>query len=164
MWEGVSKSGSPISRWMISRPCAASALAFASVEKAVSVPRRSIRLASFTPVLLCSGRLRRPPLHHTPVCSHVTSSAPGRPRSGSALFSIRERSAHEPERLCGAAPGERDARPAVPVVVDPRWAVGYILQFEPYLRAARPQARFVLQHLGLRETWLERRAAPQDAG
>src|ERR687886_874346 len=80
MWEGVPKSGSPISRWMISRPWASSALAFASIEKAVSVPKRSIRLASFTPILLYSGPIHRapdairstrcgrlrPPLHHTP--------------------------------------------------------------------------------------------------
>src|SRR5687767_7251236 len=45
---GVSKSGSPISRWMISCPLASSALAFASTEKAVSVPSRSIRLATST--------------------------------------------------------------------------------------------------------------------
>lgn len=44
-----------------------------------------------------------------------------------ALFQIRERSADEPERLCGAAPAERDARPSVPVIVDPRRAVGYVL-------------------------------------
>src|SRR5215212_5296825 len=48
MWDGVSKSGSPISRWMISRPCASSALAFARTEKAVSVPRRSMRFANST--------------------------------------------------------------------------------------------------------------------
>src|SRR3712207_1947644 len=35
---------------------------------------------------------------------------------------------------------------------------------EPYLRTARPQARLVLQHLGLCEARLERRAAPQDSG
>src|ERR671932_2522574 len=65
---------------MISRPWASSALAFASIEKAVSVPKRSIRLASFTPILLYSGPIHRapdairstrcgrlrPPLHHTP--------------------------------------------------------------------------------------------------
>jgi hypothetical protein len=57
-----------------------------------------------------------------PVCSHVR-----RDERPEALFPTRERSADEPERLFGAAPGERDARPAVPVVVDPRWAVGYVL-------------------------------------
>src|SRR5918911_5178989 len=61
MWEGGSKSGSPISRGVISRPRASSALAFARTEKAVSVPKRSIRLASLTPILLCSI-----PPYHTP--------------------------------------------------------------------------------------------------
>src|SRR5438309_6779040 len=43
---GVSKSGSPISRWMMFRPCASSARALARVSKAVSVPRRAMRLAN----------------------------------------------------------------------------------------------------------------------
>src|SRR2546425_971065 len=41
MCAGVSKSGSPISRWMTRRPDASSAFARASTSKAVSVPRRS---------------------------------------------------------------------------------------------------------------------------
>ena len=48
---GVSKSGSPISRWMTSRPVASSARARAAASKAVSVPIRSMRLASFTVAL-----------------------------------------------------------------------------------------------------------------
>src|SRR6266404_3378218 len=43
---GVSKSGSPISRWITLLPWASSARALARVSKAVSVPRRAIRLAS----------------------------------------------------------------------------------------------------------------------
>src|SRR5918997_5845510 len=69
----------------------------------------------------------------------------------------------EPERLFGAAPRERDARAAVPVVVDPRRAVVRVLPLEAYLRAARAEADLVLQYLGPSEARLERRAAPQDA-
>src|SRR6266853_6408430 len=47
---GVSKSGSPISRWIMLLPWASSARALASVSNAVSVPRRAIRLASRSPV------------------------------------------------------------------------------------------------------------------
>src|SRR5207302_2576844 len=43
---GVSKSGSPISRWTISRPFASSARALARTSKAVSVPSRDMRDAS----------------------------------------------------------------------------------------------------------------------
>src|SRR4028118_2076799 len=59
MWSAVSKSGSPISRWMMSRPCASSAFAFARTENAVSVPRRPIRPASFTSPSLsrCAWRI-----------------------------------------------------------------------------------------------------------
>src|SRR5437588_322305 len=53
-WRGVSKSGSPISRWMTSRPRASSARAFTSTSKADSVPIRSIRLAIF--MLSCLQR------------------------------------------------------------------------------------------------------------
>jgi hypothetical protein len=42
---GVSKSGSPISRWTISFPCFSRAFAFASTSKAVSVPNVSILFA-----------------------------------------------------------------------------------------------------------------------
>src|SRR5260370_3045144 len=45
---GVSKSGSPISRWTTSLPCASKARARASTSKAVSVPRPAIRLASLS--------------------------------------------------------------------------------------------------------------------
>ena len=45
MWPGVAKSGSPISRWTIRRPCASSARARASTSNAVSVPSLS-RLAA----------------------------------------------------------------------------------------------------------------------
>src|SRR5882762_6778311 len=43
---GVSKSGSPISRWTMSLPCASRARARASVSNAVSTPRPAMRLAS----------------------------------------------------------------------------------------------------------------------
>src|SRR5579884_255747 len=43
---GVSKSGSPISRWMMWRPSRSRARARASTSNAVSVPSRSMRLAS----------------------------------------------------------------------------------------------------------------------
>src|SRR5919106_271439 len=46
MCAGVSKSGSPISRWMIFRPCTSSALAIVRTSNADSVPSRAIRLAS----------------------------------------------------------------------------------------------------------------------
>src|SRR5689334_11713162 len=46
MFFGVSKSGSPIWRWMTERPWASSALARASTSNAVSVPRRLIADAS----------------------------------------------------------------------------------------------------------------------
>ena len=47
----------------------------------------------------------------------------------------------------------------MPVIVDPRRTGGRILPFEPYLRAARPQARLVLQYLGPGEARLEREDA-----
>src|SRR3989442_8610570 len=46
MWAGVSKSGSPISRWMIFRPCASRARARARTSNADSVPIRPTRDAS----------------------------------------------------------------------------------------------------------------------
>src|SRR6266571_6306380 len=45
MLRGVSKSGSPISRWIMSRPFASSAFALTNTSKAVSVPRRAMRFA-----------------------------------------------------------------------------------------------------------------------
>src|SRR5215469_10124213 len=45
MCAGVGKSGWPMPRLMIDRPCASSALARASTSKAVSVPRSDIRFA-----------------------------------------------------------------------------------------------------------------------
>src|SRR5262245_1566221 len=42
MWDGVSKSGSPISRWTMLRPWASSVRARTRTSKAVSVPRRAI--------------------------------------------------------------------------------------------------------------------------
>ncbi len=47
MWAGVSKSGSPISRWMISLPCRSRAFARARTSNADSVPSRDIRSAKF---------------------------------------------------------------------------------------------------------------------
>src|SRR5258707_13928470 len=47
MCAGVSKSGSPISRWTISLPCRSRALARASTSKADSVPSRDMRPATF---------------------------------------------------------------------------------------------------------------------
>src|SRR5712692_5397399 len=54
MWAGVSKSGSPISRWTISLPCRSRALARASTSKADSVPSRDMRSAKFmmAPIIL----------------------------------------------------------------------------------------------------------------
>src|ERR1041385_2368603 len=52
---GVSKSGSPISRWIMLLPWASSARALARVSKAVSVPRRAIRLASRNSVGVVTG-------------------------------------------------------------------------------------------------------------
>src|SRR4051795_2632581 len=46
MCAGVSKSGSPISRWMTSRPARSIARALASTENAVSVPSRATPAAS----------------------------------------------------------------------------------------------------------------------
>ena len=63
-----------------------------------------------------------------------------------SLLVLLHRLADEGERILGAAPRERDARAAVPVVVDARDAVGYVLSLEPDLRATRPESRFVLQH------------------
>src|SRR5574342_326048 len=45
MWAGVSKSGSPISRWTMSLPCRSRALARANTSKADSVPSRDMRPA-----------------------------------------------------------------------------------------------------------------------
>src|SRR5205085_10714903 len=45
MWSGVGKSGWPMPRLMIERPCAASAFARASTSKAVSVPSTPMRPA-----------------------------------------------------------------------------------------------------------------------
>src|SRR5580765_2204408 len=52
MWAGVSKSGSPISRWTISLPCRSSAFARASTSNADSVPSRPMRSATFIACLL----------------------------------------------------------------------------------------------------------------
>src|SRR5215470_1860245 len=52
MWAGVSKSGSPISRWTTSLPCRSSAFARASTSNADSVPSRDIRSATFIRCLL----------------------------------------------------------------------------------------------------------------
>src|ERR671936_21444 len=52
MLSGVAKSGSPISRWTISRPSASRRLARAKTSKAPSVPRRDIRSANLTGMLL----------------------------------------------------------------------------------------------------------------
>src|SRR2546428_2941031 len=53
MCSGVSKSGSPISRWMISLPWRSRALAFASTSNADSVPSRPIRSAMcMAPIIL----------------------------------------------------------------------------------------------------------------
>src|SRR5437773_3935775 len=48
MFGGVGKSGSPISRCTMLRPCASSLRALASTSKAVSVPISSMRRANFT--------------------------------------------------------------------------------------------------------------------
>ena len=55
MWAGVSKSGSPISRWTISRPCRSSARARASTSNADSVPSRPIRVRDVHGRLLLRG-------------------------------------------------------------------------------------------------------------
>ena len=47
MWGGVSKSGWPISRWMMLLPCASSARARTRTSNADSTPMRCMRLASF---------------------------------------------------------------------------------------------------------------------
>ena len=44
---GVSKSGSPIWRWMIERPVASRARALAATSNALSVPIESMRAAAF---------------------------------------------------------------------------------------------------------------------
>src|SRR5438128_12401685 len=48
MFGGVGKSGSPISRCTMLRPCASNLRALASTSKAVSVPISSMRRANFT--------------------------------------------------------------------------------------------------------------------
>jgi hypothetical protein len=83
------------------------------------------------------------------------------PEEGGSLSAI-ERLAYEPQRLFGAAPGERYARAAVAVVVDARRALGYVLYFEPDLGSSRPQTHLVLEYLGLRDARFEGRAAAQD--
>src|SRR3990170_1216454 len=55
---GVSKSGSPISRWMTDFPLASSCLARASTLNAVSVPRRDIAEASLDWARVAIGLLR----------------------------------------------------------------------------------------------------------
>src|SRR5512141_206310 len=52
MFTGVSKSGSPISRWTMWRPWASSARPLAAASKAVSVPIPIMRCASFMPRML----------------------------------------------------------------------------------------------------------------
>ena len=68
MCAGVSKSGSPISRWMTSRPVRSIARARASTENAVSVPSRATPAAS------------------SPVCASVApiGAHPVRPPASSA--------------------------------------------------------------------------------
>ena len=65
---GVSKSGSPISRWTMCRPCASSARARAAASKAVSVPMPTMRCASFMPGIVPAPE---PPL----ALRHVASAA-----------------------------------------------------------------------------------------
>src|SRR5881398_2152119 len=50
MFGGVGKSGSPISRWTMLRPCASSLRALARTSNAVSVPISSMRRANFMPL------------------------------------------------------------------------------------------------------------------
>src|SRR5262245_32374926 len=54
---GVWKSGSPISRWMMERPCASSALARCRTSKAPSTKRRSMRSASWIMLFLKDRKL-----------------------------------------------------------------------------------------------------------
>src|SRR6476620_10635387 len=54
MCAGVSKSGSPISRWMMSRPACSIARARARTESAVSVPTRATAAPRW-PVGACSS-------------------------------------------------------------------------------------------------------------
>src|SRR5258706_11650300 len=57
MFIGVSKSGSPISRWTMSFPCASRARALARTSNAVSVPRRLMRSAIW--IMFCSCHYER---------------------------------------------------------------------------------------------------------
>ena len=61
MCAGVSKSGSPISRCTISRPCASSARARASTSNADSVPSRPMRSATFIGFSFRNGGPRNGP-------------------------------------------------------------------------------------------------------
>src|SRR5688572_5468001 len=60
MLAGVSKSGSPISRWITCRPVFSRARARAAASKAVSVPRRDIRSAKRMPAMLANRTRTNP--------------------------------------------------------------------------------------------------------
>ena len=61
MWAGVSKSGSPISRWMTCLPLASSARARPRTSKAVSVPSRAIRCDRRISQAYCNPRIPSSP-------------------------------------------------------------------------------------------------------
>ena len=102
MWSGVSKSGSPISRWTISRPCRSSSRARARTLNAVSVPRRS-RLSARPGRSSCA--LASTGNQYTTRRSRCTASTPaGAPRDllgGRVGDALRERHAVRPDELDG---------------------------------------------------------------
>src|SRR2546430_10799311 len=103
MCAGVSKSGSPISRWTISRPARSSALALASTSNADSVPSLAMRAAMFIACLSQAthgGRVlalrceARPIIATLPRVDFVEVAA-GPFRMGSASGHPGERPVHE---------------------------------------------------------------------
>ena len=82
MCAGVSKSGSPISRWMTSLPARSSSRARARTENAVSVPSRS-RLAARAGRTTLTGRedTASPAPARPVLLRYATRAASARPRT-----------------------------------------------------------------------------------
>src|SRR5581483_584433 len=138
MWRGVSKSGSPISRWITSRPWRSSSFARASTLNAVSVPSRArlsaSRVARSTAIAFLLRRRGRA-LERLRQQGGDVRHPQRRPRLTHAVVEHdgAER-ARDRERV--GAGGGRLARA---LLVDPPAAL-----LHPHVRAARPAAERLL--------------------
>src|SRR6266571_430657 len=93
MCAGVAKSGSPISRWMTSRPSRSSAFARASTSKAVSVPSRSRLSARLRVTVALTGQIM------TALGSRCMAASPGETAYPLLFSEWRIRNATIPNRI-----------------------------------------------------------------